>query len=253
MSKYLVGVLGLIIIGLVVFWQLSGPKDVLLPVHRDSVVEAVYGLGQVKTDKRFEVKVGIVTSIKELFVKEGDFVEKGDALLTLDEIPSFRAPFSGTITSVRLQEGETVFPQTTILRVEDLNDTYVEVSLEQNSVLKIKKGMTALLGFEHNAEKELQAKVSSVFSRDGEFVVRIDSESLPREVLPGMTVDVSFIVGERQNALLIPLDALKGNQVIRVREAEKEVINVSVGHKDHRYAEILQGDLIDSDLVILQR
>jgi multidrug efflux pump subunit AcrA (membrane-fusion protein) len=253
MSKYIIGSTTLTLIALLLYWQFSEPKEKLLPLHRDSVIEAVYGLGQVKTDKRFEVKVGIVTSIKKLFVREGDKVQKNDPLLTLDEIPSFRAPFAGTITSVNQQEEETVFPQVSILVLEDLTDTYIEVSLEQRSILKIKKGMPAILGFEHKTEEEVQGTVSSVFSREGEFIVRIDSMDLPREVLPGMTIDVSFVLGQRDNVLLVPLDGLKNDQVIRVRDGQKKLIDVSIGHKDHRYVEIRQGDLKETDQVIEQR
>lgn len=246
-------ILFIVLLAVVYFMQSQNKKDVIFSLHRDTVVEAVYGLGLVKTDKRFEVKIGVVSTVKELFVKEGDVVEQGSVLLTLDGIPSFKAPFSGTVTSILHQKGETVFPQAMILRLEDLTDTYVEVSLEQNSVLKIDRGMTALLGFEQNIGEQSEARVSSVFSRNGEFVVRIESDNFPPKILPGMSVDVSFVVGRRENALLVPLDALEGNQVLRLRNGKKELITISTGHKDHRFAEVRDGDLLESDQVVSQR
>lgn len=234
-------------------WRGQNQKDVLLPLHRDSVVEAVYGLGQIKTDKRFEVKVGVVRVVKELFVKEGDRVQVGAALMSLDGVPPFRAPFSGTVTSLLNQKGETVFPQATIMRLEDLSDTYIEVSLEQSSILKVQVGTEVLLGFEHQLGEQTRAEVTALYSRNGEFLARIESDSLPPQVMPGMTVDVSLVVGRRENALLVPLDALDGNDVIRVRSGVKEKVTLVLGHKDHRYAEVRSGDLKDSDQVLQQR
>lgn len=228
-------------------------KDVYLPLHRDSVVEAVYGLGLVKTDRRFEVKIGVISTVKELFVKEGDFVQQDSLLLTLEGMPSFRAPFAGTITNILHQKGETVFAQSMILRLEDLTDRYVEVSLEQNSILKLEPGMPALLGFEHSMGEQINAQVSSIFSRNGEFVVRVESDHFPPRILPGMSVDVTFVVGKRENALLVPIDGVKNNEVLRIRNGIKQPITISTGFKDHRFIEVRSGDLVESDLVVEQR
>src|SRR5690606_24266453 len=116
--------------------------------RQGEVVEAIYGLGKVKTHHKYEIKLGVMTNVQKVFVQEGELVQKGEPLIQFTDSPIFRAPFTGTVTRIEAEAPETVFPQTTILTLEDLDDKYIEVSLEQKDVLKVKKGQKAHVLFE---------------------------------------------------------------------------------------------------------
>jgi hypothetical protein len=60
-------------------------------------VESVYGIGMVTATRSFQLKLGVTSTIRRLFVREGDQVRRGQQLADLDGVP-FSAPFDGTIT-----------------------------------------------------------------------------------------------------------------------------------------------------------
>ncbi len=178
------------------------------------VVEAIYGLGKVKTDKVFEGKVGISARIERVHVHEGDRVEEGARLLTLSGPYIFKAPFAGTVTRVHFREGENIFPQAPIFRMEDFEDLYVEVILEQQAALRVRPQQSAKVLFESLRGTVYHGQVRSLFPRDDEFIAQVQVENFPKEVLPGMTADVSIEVGHKDRALLIPVGALQAGRVV---------------------------------------
>lgn len=103
------------------------------------VTEAVYGLGKVKSNRRYEVKLGVISTVRELYVNEGDVVKAGQNLVRIDSNVIFKAPFDGTVTMINNFEGETALPQSVILRMEDLKDRFIELSVEQEGALRIQK------------------------------------------------------------------------------------------------------------------
>ena len=112
----------------------------LVEPKRGRIFEAIYGLGKVKSNKRYEVKVGVMTSVEKIYADERDFVKKGGNLIKFRESAIFKAPFSGKITRVVHHEKETVLPQVMVLKLEDLKERHIEVSLEQNGALRVKEG-----------------------------------------------------------------------------------------------------------------
>lgn len=215
------------------------------------VTEAIYGLGKVKTDRRFEIKLGVTSEIAQIFVREGDIVKKGQPLLRTDPT-LFRAPFDGTVTRLNANVGEVAPPQIVLLRLEDLSDRYIELTLEQESALRVRKNQTALVSFETLRDQRLSGKVTSIFTRDNEFVARIELQGLSASVLPGMTADVSVEVGRIAEALLIPLRAISGGMVILEKtNGKREKLKVEIGHVDRDWAEVKGSNIAPGDRILV--
>lgn len=141
-------VVALVVITLVTLGIFNRRKSYeFIKAKKGDVLEAIYGLGKVQTDEIYELKVGVLTNVKKLYVKEGDFVEKGTKLIWLDQIDAFKAPFSGTVTLADYRDGEIVSPQVPLVRLENLDRKFVQVSLEQEAALKVKPGQQAKLVF----------------------------------------------------------------------------------------------------------
>lgn len=131
MSKKVIILISLnfiIIIGISIGFY-SKKKMTLLNVKKGDVLEAIYGLGKVKSRQSFDVKVGVMSNVEKLYVQEGEKVNKGDKLILLTSLNEFKAPFDGTITLIELKIGEVALPQIPIIRLENLDDKYIEVSL----------------------------------------------------------------------------------------------------------------------------
>lgn len=238
----------------VVVWSQRGGRSVeYVKPHRGQITEAVYGLGKVKSIHRFEVKLGVISTVKKLFVREGQFVNSGDKLIEFESNALFRAPFSGTVTMINNYDGETALPQVPIVRLEDLKRRFIELSLEQEGALRIKPGQPAKVSLESLRGKILAGKVTALFSREDEFIARIDVEGLDEGVLPGMTADVTVEIGTIQNALLLPAKAIQSGVVLVRRDGKRQKIRVEVDHVDGVMAEIKAGELKEEDEVAVRK
>ncbi|HEX4923226.1 MAG TPA: efflux RND transporter periplasmic adaptor subunit [Bdellovibrionales bacterium] len=227
------------------------PGSEMIEVRKGDITEAVYGLGKVKSNKIYELKIGVTSGLSALFAQEGDRVQKGQRLLRLDEGSVVSAPFAGTITVLPFHEGENIFPQAVIVRVEDLDDLYVEVSLEQLGALRVRPAQDARLTLESLRGVVVSGKVESIFPKDDQFVVRINTEKLPKEVLPGMTADVAIEVGRRTGVLLLPLGGLTNGRVTVIRDGRRRKVPVKIGIVDGNWAEVIEGDVKPGDQVLI--
>ena len=66
-----VGILLVLVLGFFAYWQL---RPEYLPVSKPKLgdlVEAVYGFGVVTSARTFQLKVGVSTTITDIFVREG--------------------------------------------------------------------------------------------------------------------------------------------------------------------------------------
>lgn len=234
------------------FGVLNKSKTQFLEIKKGDVLEAIYGLGKVKSDNVFEVKIGIMTNIKNIYVKEGEKVDKGNKVIQFEGGLLFYAPINGTITSVIFQKGEIALPQVPIIRIEDLDNKFIEVSLEQQAALRVKKDQSAKVIFESLKANELEGTVISIYPKNGEFIARIEVNKLDSNILPGMTADVVIKVGSKKDAILIPVKAIVEGKVIRYRNEKKEKIDVQIGHSDGLWAELKEGDLMLGDQLMIK-
>ena len=225
-----------------------------LSLKRGSIVEAVYGVGTVQSNKVFRLKSGVATGIKRIFVREGDLVKKGTPLVELEESGIQRAPFEGTISSVGFEAGETAFPQAPILTLMDLQDRYVSVSIEQQGALRIRRGQPAALSFESLRGEKIFGTVRSIVPNEGQFLVDLKTDGLPQEVLPGMTADVVIEIEHRENALLIPTSSLMNGRVRRETSSGRfEIVDVKIGVIDGEWAEVTSANITENDRVLVRK
>lgn len=231
--------------------------------HRGPIVEAVYGLGTVTSSKTFQLKIGVTSSVTKLFVAEGDFVKQGAPLVAIESRTApFTAPFTGTVTSIPLKVGETIFPQAKIIAMQDLTDRYLLVSLEQQGALRVRPGQTAQISFESLRGEKYVGVVKSVFpsfgtgddeSRSADFMVHIQIDKMPPAIIPGMTADVAVEVAQRADALLIPANAVIAGYVQAIRDGKRQRLAVKVGTVDGEWAEITDDSLRADDRVIVPK
>ena len=242
-----------VIISSFIIYSVTRPNvDFIAPKYGE-IIESIYGLGKVKPDNFYEVKLGIMSTVRELYVREGDLVSKGDRLLRLEGNTIIYAPFTGTITMIALREQQPVFPQQTILRMEDLNNKYIEVSLEQQGALRVEKGQKVRVIFESVRGEVLSGKVESIFPRNEEFLVHVRVAGLGTQILPGMTADVAIEVGQKEKALLVPLSAISSGHIRLQRTGKHIVVPLQLGVIDGNWAEVVEGDIKPGDMAIVQK
>lgn len=249
-KNYLMAVLSvLLIIGgsLIVKYYFS--KSINIKPKSGDVVESIYGLGTVTADKVFHVRAAMALMVQKIFVKEGEFIKSGDALVKLDE-NIMRSPLDGTVTAISYKDGELITPQTAVVTVMNLEHLFLEVSLEQQSILRVKTKQEVSVSFESLREDKYEGVVTSVYPRDNQFIVRIDLKKWPSGVLPGMTADVAILVGKKTNVLLIPIKSITSGQVYRIRNGKKDRVPVKLGVVDGEWGEIISDNIsLDDELL----
>ena len=117
------------------------------PLQRGKVVDAVYGIGTITATHSYSIKPGVVTTLRDLYVKEGDSVHKGQHLADIDN-NVYRAPFDGVVNFLPFKVGENVFAQLPVLVLTDLKDRYCVVTMEQQGALRVRAGQKAKLNFD---------------------------------------------------------------------------------------------------------
>ena len=247
----LLGIVSLLFI--VLIFRITTNDVNYIKIKHGPVIEAIYGLGKVKPEKFYEIKMAIIKEVDKFFVREGSYVKKGDKLVAMVDGPVFVAPFNGTVTAINFSVAQQVFPQQAILRMEDIKNKYIEVSLEQQGALRVKPGLPVKVVFESVRGEVLHGKVDSIFPQNDEFLAHISVDGLGDNILPGMTADVAIEIGRKKNAMLIPLSAISNGRIRIKREDKKIVIPVKIGNVDGSWAEVLESELLDSDLVIVKK
>ena len=242
-----------LIVGSLISYKVRNQYEYISP-KRGKIVEAIYGLGKVKSRRQYDVKIGVMSKVKKVYVQEGQKVKKGDSLLAFDDSGIFKAPFNGTVTNIAFQPPQTVLPQVTALSMEDLADKYIEVSLEQEGALRVKEGQEVKVLFESLRGNVFKGLVTAIFPKNDEFITHIEVEALGPEVLPGMTADVSITVSTHDDALLIPVSGISnGIALVKRQSDKKEKVTIKIGSVDGAWAEVLEGDIRMTDKIVIKK
>ena len=245
--------LAITIVSIVSFIFYKKNNALIINPQKGKISEVIYGLGIIKSHKIHEAKFAMPTVVREYFVKEGQEVEKNQALFSTDDGVVFKTPIKGTVTKIYPQLKELVPPQKTIIEIQDLKDLYAEVSLEQQGALRVKKDLPCEISFEFLRNKSFQGKVETILPQDNQFIAHLQVSGMPIEILPGMSADVAFLVAEKENVTLIPIKAINHGQILIKKNGDKQKIKVEVGLMDQEYAEIVSPELIPNDEIYLNR
>jgi HlyD family secretion protein len=172
------------------------------------------------------------------------------------------APFAGTITQVDARIGDQVSANKSAFRLDDLSKLYVDLAVSEVDIDQIKIGQTVSLSFDALSGKQYSGKVSAVAMISDEtssavnFTVTVELTDPDKNVRPGMTSEVEIVTAQRDQALLIPNQAVRvvdGKQVIYLVQADQSTkeVEVGLGVSSDTYSELLSGDVKAGDLIAL--
>lgn len=75
-------------------------------------------------------------------VSQGDKVKAGQVLAQVEKGPYVRSPVDGTVTDVKMQQGNYVTASDVILVVAKTSDVYITANVEETNILKIQMGQS---------------------------------------------------------------------------------------------------------------
>ncbi|MGH7815182.1 MAG: efflux RND transporter periplasmic adaptor subunit [Candidatus Binataceae bacterium] len=191
------------------------------------------------------------------------------------------SPVDGTIVSRNVDVGQTVAASfqtpTLFLIAQDLTKMQVDSNVSESDIGNVKSGEDATFRVDAFPDRDFKGTVGQVRQTPitvqnvvtYDVVVKVDNSSLLLK--PGMTANVTIVTAQRDNAVRVPLDALRftppgtparpsdlldasgkphQTQVWMRSGAGIQPAAITIGLNDGRWAELLYGKLHSGDRVV---
>jgi RND family efflux transporter MFP subunit len=163
------------------------------------------------------------------------------------------APISGTVMSMDFGVGDAV-STSAVISIADLSQYYLEIYLDETDWSNIAVGYAAEVTFDALPDLVFEGVVTSVdpalYESGNTSVVRglvlLNEMSGGLNLPTGTGAAVDIIGGRAENAILVPVDALRETSpgeyaVFVIENGEPRLRVVEIGIKDLFYAEVLSG------------
>ncbi|ARS34358.1 efflux RND transporter periplasmic adaptor subunit [Pontibacter actiniarum] len=157
------------------------------------------------------------------------------------------APFTGQLSTLKAEVGESKAPGENIGQIDDLNGYKVKANIDEHYISRVYPGLHGSFDFNGKTYKITVAKVfpevqNNTFQVDMEF-----AEGAPEGIRRGQTLQVKLNLNDGGKAVLIPrggfYQSTGGNWVFVVQEganyAEKR--RIKLGRQNPNYYEVLEG------------
>lgn len=175
--------------------------------------------------------------------------------LRLDiEKMTIRSPVNGTIINILAREGDLLTQSEVVFNIID-SRRLVVAEISEEDFDKIEEGLPALVRFLAYPDDVFQSTVVQVLptadpiTQRYEIYLSVDVDN--EKLTPGLTGEVSIIVDEREDSILIPSQALIGNNVLQVINSRIKHVKVDSGYRSLLRVEILAG-IREGDIVVTE-
>lgn len=169
------------------------------------------------------------------------------------------AQVTGIVQTRDVEPGDLVQPGRTLLSIARSGSSEILLPLDEKNLAPVRLGQAASIIADAYPERVLPARVSfiapAVDTARGTIDVHLDLLEPADFLRQGMTVSVNIETGRRDQALVLPNDALRARsgpraQVLRVRDGVVERVDVRLGLLGTALSEVVEG-LTTGDLVLL--
>ncbi len=167
------------------------------------------------------------------------------------------APTDGVVTAVIARVGDLIDRNAPIANLISIKRT-IEAKLSEDNFAAIKLGQKASVRFLTFGEEQYPATISKVLPAADvttqRYSVYLDV-ALPegKVVMPGLTGEVSIIIADRTNAVIIPRRAMVGDYVYVVTSGKIELREVVKGYDSLNLIEILKGIEAGESVIVEQQ
>lgn len=167
------------------------------------------------------------------------------------------APADGVVTTVFARVGDLIGGNSPIATLIATTRT-VEAKLSEENFAAVKVGQRASVRFLTYGADQYNATVTKILpSADPQtqrYTVYLDVVLPPgRALVPGLTGEVSIIISERANAVIIPRRALIGDYVYVVAGSSVARRPIEKGYESLNQVEILKGLEVDEQVIVEQQ
>ena len=154
------------------------------------------------------------------------------------------AEFDGVVSSVLARPGDLIGPNSPIAVIISTSRT-VEAAISEENFSGIKIGQKASVRFLPYGGWLYDATVKKILPTANpetqRYTIFLDVKIEPEKLIPGITGEVTVVVGQRENATVAPRRALFGDNIYVVSDGRIQLRKVEVGFVSLTSVEILKG------------
>lgn len=257
---WLLLVVALVIIGL---FFLNRPKEAMydrMKVVQQDLTTYYSFSGNVEAKDKQSLVSTSMFQVNEVLVEEGQYVEKGDIILTTSQGMKFEASIAGEVATIYVTEGQLITTGAPLVDITDYQHLQVKVKVDEYNISPIEIGKEVtihvnalnqdVLGKISHMTKEAQISNGIAY-----FIATIDIEEIDN-VYVGMSSEVKLINKSVADAIVLPIEAIQFNSdnvpYVYYEDNRGEVMSkeVSVGVSDGVYVQILSGIDLDEEILI---
>lgn len=253
---------------------------------RGSLESTIQATGNVQPQDRVEIKAPIAGRVEDVLVNEGDPVKKGQVLALMssseraalidaarakgpEELKHWEdlykaaplvAPLTGVIIARDVEPGQTVTTTDPVLVMS--NRLIVMAQVDETDIREIKLGQPATITLDAYPNEVISARVDHIafeaktVSNVTIYEVQVAPLKVPDFMRSGMTANVLFLVGKKENVVVVPSEAVQfgeNGSFVHVpgQNGKPEKRNVTVGLSNGKETEIVDG-LNEGETVLIR-
>lgn len=170
--------------------------------------------------------------------------------------------YNGVITSVELEEGDSINTGSVLVTLYDLEDVTMTVSVYEDDMTEISLGSAASISFTAYPDKLFDATVTDISdaSTDSSGNVLYDVTVTISEdtsgLFQGMTGDITFVTEKSEETLYVLKRAVitsNDKTYVKIKKENGSIVKkeVTTGFSDGKYIQIIEG-LSEGDIVLIE-
>lgn len=232
-------------------------------VQKGELLQRVTIAGVIEALKTTVVTAPYDGYVQKIFVKIGDKVKSGDPLVSItqslqatESVYPIRAPFSGTIVQVLKTEGQFVKQGDTkdfLIRLDDISKLYVNASVPEIDIVKIKKGQEAIVKASPILDRSYKGNVIDISlaatlqesynnRSQAEYLVKLEILDIDEQLKPGMSTVLDIIPAKKSDILTVPHEYIdKQDEKYFVTTKDGTQREVVVGLQNETIVEVVSG------------
>ncbi len=160
-----------------------------------------------------------------------------------------RSPMEGVVLRRDGELGEVVAPGDVLFWVGEPKPLWITAEVDEEDIPLVKFGQKTLIKADAFPNRVLEGDVAKVTPMgdpvNKTYRVRI---AIPDDspLLIGMTTDINILVAERQEAVLVPSDAVRDDRLFVVEDGRARLVKASIGVRGGELVEIVDGTSEDA-------
>lgn len=227
--------------------------------QRLRLIEKMYEVGAVIQGKVDEVRLDYEAALAQVATAEVEVKLQREEL----EKTFLRAPSAGVVGTREVEPGEVITPSTKVGTLLKVDSIYAEVGITEQDVGRIALNQEVRVTVDAYPESVFYGVIDNILpqleGRSRTLTTRVALDNSEGFLLPGMFARVLVTTFTSDQAIVIPIEALRGTDegsfvfVVEGEEGEQMAAQrtVEVQHLTSTEA-VIEGDIEEGDLVILE-